>query len=143
MKYCIHCGQKINDDETFCSKCGKRQSTESNEGNLINQNITKKDENKPEISLNAKLITRIVGVVLTMPGVILFLVFVIKEFSFKTNYDLSKLSETGINLLRETTGNDLNVAMIIVGLILMVVGVLISSMPQILKWNAERETTKK
>jgi hypothetical protein len=25
MKYCIYCGQELNDDATFCTKCGKEQ----------------------------------------------------------------------------------------------------------------------
>lgn len=32
MKYCIYCGQELNDNATFCTKCGKEQSKKNTTG---------------------------------------------------------------------------------------------------------------
>ena len=32
MKYCVYCGQELNDNATFCTKCGKEQSKKNTAG---------------------------------------------------------------------------------------------------------------
>jgi len=31
MKYCIYCGNKLDDDAIYCTKCGKKQNTNTND----------------------------------------------------------------------------------------------------------------
>jgi|GEM_PF-2792222 len=40
MKYCIYCGQELNDEAVYCTKCGKKQTEEKPN---IEKVVTKKE----------------------------------------------------------------------------------------------------
>ncbi len=134
MKFCLHCGNEIDDNDEVCPYCGKKVSTKSK-----TQTTTKStgsyisNDKNDEISSTTRIIIYILSAIFDIPGTVLFILYGIKEFQFHSEYDLSELSEAGINAVRELTGNDLNITLIIVGIVLMILGVIISIAPKIIK----------
>lgn len=39
MKYCIHCGQELDSDAVFCTKCGKKQISENKDVKQENEGL--------------------------------------------------------------------------------------------------------
>lgn len=125
MKYCLNCGHEVSQNDKRCPYCGKELQVNTYESTIVNQssnvNIDKKNEHDNKFAI--RVLTTILGVVFVIPGLILLIVYISKEIAFHNDYDLSDLTELGINVAREATGNDLNVTLIIVGVILFLIGI--------------------
>ena len=134
MKFCLNCGHEIEDNAEICPYCGKKVSSKSYAEKKDVQN-TNTNRNEFEINSNMKVLIYIFSVIFEIPGVVLLLIYGIKEMNFHLEYDLSELSEAGINVVRELSGNDLNIILIIVGIVLIVLGAIISSAPRIIKYS--------
>lgn len=134
MKFCLSCGHEVEDDVVICPYCGKKVSSKSySEKKNIQSSDSSTNKAEFEISLNMEIFIRIFGAIFSFPGLVLLLFYGYKEYDFRSEYDLSELSEAEINIGRELTGNDLNITLIIVGAILLILGVFISNILKILK----------
>ncbi len=113
MKFCNRCGRELEDEVMVCPHCGgasKATKPSYGSGSRIN-------------SSTASLLINLFFVAIFLTGVILLVVFGIKEIDFNTHYDLSGYSSKGVDLIRSLTGNDANIPCLIVGGVLVGIAV--------------------
>ena len=134
MKFCLHCGKEIEDNVEVCPYCREKVSTKSELLIGSKSEVSYKSKTNNEISSTTKILIFVFGLMFEMTGLVLFAIYGIKELRFNLDYDLSELSDAGIDVVRELTGNNLNVTLIFVGLALAVLGILILNAQKIIKY---------
>ena len=134
MKFCLHCGKEIEDNVEVCPYCREKVSTKSELLIGSKSEVSYKSKTNNEISSTTKILIFVFGLMFEMTGLVLFAIYGIKELRFNLDYDLSELSDAGIDVVRELTGNNLNVTLIVVGLALAVLGILILNAQKIIKY---------
>lgn len=135
MKFCIHCGEVIDDNVLVCPKCGKATnskvsntsnstlgSTPSSNTNYTYNNSSNVSNSQLQPVLMAFSILASLAVVV---GVILLIIGGIQEFRFRQEYDLSDLTDAGINLVRKYSNYSNSITFLTAGGITTGVGLLL------------------
>ena len=107
MKFCLHCGEEIDDNEVVCPKCGKPVKESSKTSNVVvnpvsNSTLTQSVSNPSNVQTQSVLLVfGILASIAFTVGLILLAIGGIQEYKFRSEYDLSELTEAGINLVRK------------------------------------------
>lgn len=109
MKFCTHCGEVIEDDVVVCPKCGKALNSKTTSTSTSTVSYSTPNTNSTNSGLSnssgqVQSVLMVFGILASLAlvvGVILLIAGGIQEYQFRQEYDLSQLSDAGINLVRK------------------------------------------
>lgn len=100
MKFCKYCGEVIDDNVVVCPKCGKKIGSSNQQSKIINSNNNTQNSSDSSIQNILNVFGILAGLAFAV-GVVLLMIGGIQEYLFRTEYDLSNLTQEGINLVRK------------------------------------------
>ena len=121
MKYCIHCGTKLEDEALYCQKCGAKQTDSAIQRQNEGPSLTSTSKNPP---ISYFRIAEALCALLLVLGVILLAVGGFQELEFKRTYDLTGLTEATIDLLRQRSSYSSSIGLMTAGGACAIVGLL-------------------
>lgn len=100
MKFCKYCGEVIDDNVVVCPKCGNNIGSSNEQSKIINSNNNTQNSSDPSIKNILTVFGILAGLAFAV-GVVLLMIGGIQEYLFRTEYDLSNLTQEGVNLVRK------------------------------------------
>ena len=123
MKFCLHCGEEIDDNTSICPKCGKSILSKTT---MVNENSQSTKYLNKESGLNNVLtVFTIIASLVVSVGIILLAIGGFMEYQFRNEYDLSNLSDAGINLIRQYSNYANSIKLLTAGGICTGVGIIL------------------
>ena len=125
MKFCMHCGEEIEDQILICPKCGK--SLRKSFFQEYSTETTSNFNSNGSSSLTIGVLTFLGGLAnfALIVGVVLFIIGGAQEYLFRTENNLSGLTEAGVNLVRKCSAYSNSINFLTAGSICAGIGVLL------------------
>lgn len=119
LRHCSYCGKELHDDFGYCPYCGHSTNRPTSKMLVKDTGIKKEINNNTAVPKkdNNRDILFLIMIILGVVGIAFFVIYGIKELIFQIDYAgrLSYYSSSQREALRESTGNDLNIVMLIIG----------------------------